>query len=166
VKTKGWSLDAIMQLPDWCFGRRWWIGTYVGTATTVVTFFTIEDRVPDRFVIWSLIFNGSKWTATTGFDLALRLANQGEDTDGFWKSPRLFQQIAKETMSYEFFHCGKTGLYLQNIRSVHEARGLRICGAVKLIDETATCENMCAVLISSVPKEVPDWVVSGRAGVR
>lgn len=166
MDVRRWPLDKIMQVPDWCFGRRWWIGTYIGTAAAAVTYFTIEDRVPDRFVVWSLIYNGSKWTAVTGIELALRLAGKAADVDGFWKSPRLFQQIAQENRAYEFFHCAKTGLYLQNMRTVHEARGLRVCGAVKHIDETATCENMCALLISAVPKEVPDWVVSGLAGVR
>ncbi len=164
MDVRKWPLDKIMQLPDWCFGQRWWIGTYVGTTAGGVTYFTIEDRVPDRFVVWSLIYNGSKWTAVTGIDLALRLASQAADVDGFWLSPRLFQQIAKENMAYEFFFNANTGLYLQNMRTVHEARGLRVCGAVKHIDETATCENMCALLISAVPKEVPDWLSSGLAG--
>lgn len=161
-----WPLHKIMQLPDWCFGQRWWIGTYVGTAADALTYFTIEDRVPDRFVVWSMIYNGANWTAITGFHLALRLAGKSADTDGFWKSPRLFQQIADETKAYEFFCNGKQGLYLHDMRTAHEARGLRICGAVKHVDETEACENMCAVLISSLPKEVPDWVVSGLAGVR
>lgn len=166
MNVRKWSLDRIMQLPDWCFGQRWWIGTYVGTTAAAVTYFTIEDRVPDRFVVWDLIYDGAKWTAITGVELALRLAGQAEDTDNFWLSPRLFHQIAKENMAYELFFCGKQGLYLRNMRTVHEGRGLRVCGAVKHIDETASCENMCALLISAVPKEVPDWLFSGLAGVR
>lgn len=166
MDTRKWSLDRIMQLPDWCYGRRWWIGTYVGTSTNVVTFFTIEDRLPDRFILWSLIYNGSKWTAATGVNLTLRLATAGLDDDSFWQATRLFHQIALEKNVYEIYFNAKTGLYLQNMRTVHEARGLRICGAAKHVDETATCENFCAVLISAVPKEIPDWLVAGLAGVR
>lgn len=160
-----WPLDKIMQLPDCCFGRRWWIGTYIGTAGGALTYFTIEERLPDRFVIWSMLVQGCDWTAGTGIDLTIRLAYKGFDNDSFWKARRLFHQIALEELTYDFYLTTKNNFYMPYCRSVHESQGLRICGAYKIRNETATCENQIALLISAVPREVPDWLFSGRAAM-
>lgn len=166
MNIKSWTLDKIMALPDWCFGQRWWVGTYVGSNNDDIGYWTIEDHLPDTFVIWQMLVNGSAWETGTGINMAVRLASAGEDTDGFWKSPRLFHQIAKETMAHEFFLTTLTHFLLVNCRTVHESRGLRICGSFKILNQSGDSENMVAFLISSIPKEVPDWVVSGLAGVR
>jgi hypothetical protein len=161
-----WSLDKIMQLPDWCFGRRWWIGEYIGTTEDEMTLFTIKDRLPDKFVLWSMLVQGTDWTAGTGINLTVKLADRGVDDDSFWNADRLFHQIGSEGLTYEFFLTLKGMFYLPYIRSVHESKNNRICGAFKIRAETATCENQIAFLISSIPREVPNWIVSGLAGGR
>jgi len=166
MNVSRWPLDRIMQLPDWCFGRRWWIGEYIGTAGGELVYVTIKDRLPDRFVLWSILVQGTDWTAATGIDLTLRLANVAGDNDSFWNADRLFHQIASEGLTYEFFLTVKGPFYLPYIRSVHESKNNRICVGFKLRLETEACQNQIAVLISSVPREVPDWLVSGLAGVR
>lgn len=166
MDVSSWPIDRIMALPDWCFGRRWWIGEYVGTAAGALTYFTIKDRLPDWFVVWQMFLDGTDREAGTGIDLTIRLADGGGDNDSFWKANRLFQQIASENMTYEWFLNVNGHFYLRNLRTAHESKNNRICGAFKIRNETATCENQIALLISSVPREVPDWVVSGLAGVR
>jgi len=161
-----WSLDKIMQLPDWCFGRRWWIGEYIGTNAGALVWFTIKDRLPDRFVLWSMLVQGTDRTEGTGINLTIKLADRAADIDTFWNAHRLFHQIGSEYLTYEFFLDVNGYFYLPYIRSVHESKNNRICGAFKIRNETATCENQIAMLISSVPREVPDWVVSGLAGGR
>lgn len=161
-----WSPDRIMALPDWCFGRRWWIGEYIGTNAGALVYFTIKDKLPDWFVVWSMFVQGTDWTAGTGINLTVKLAHLAADNDSFWNADRLFHQIATENMIYELFLTVKGMFYLPYIRSLHESKNNRICGAFKIRNETETCENQIAVLISSIPKEVPDWVVSGLAGVR
>ncbi len=161
-----WPLDKIMQLPDWCFGRRWWIGEYVGTTAGELVYITVHDRLPDFFVLWSMLVQGTDWTTGTGINLTVKLADRAADIDSFWKADRLFHQIASEQYVYEFFLTVKGPFYLPYIRSVHESKNNRICIALKLRAETVPCENQIALLISSVPREVPDWVVSGLAGSR
>jgi len=50
------------------------------------------------------------------------------------------------------------------MRTFVEANNDGIGGALILPNETANCETTIAVLISALPKEVPEWVVSGLGG--
>ncbi|MBA7677292.1 hypothetical protein ES703_85549 [subsurface metagenome] len=155
-----------MQLPDWCFGKRWWIGEYCGTIAGELVFVTIHDRLPDRFVLWSMFVQGTDWNTATGIDMTIKLAERAYDGDSFWNAQRLFHQIGTEGMVYEFFLPVKGSFHLRYIRSAHESKNNRICVGLKLRVETTPCENQIGLLISSVPREVPDWIVSGLAGVR
>ncbi|MBA7690011.1 hypothetical protein ES703_98530 [subsurface metagenome] len=166
MNVSKWPINKIMQLPDCCFGKRWWIGEYIGTTAAELVYFTIKDRLPDWFVLWSMFVQGTDWTAATGINLAVKLADRGVDDDSFWNADRLFHQIGSENLTYEFHLTVKGMFYLPYIRSVHESKNNRICGAFKLRVETAPCENQIALLISSVPKEVPDWMFSGQADNR
>ncbi|MBA7630461.1 hypothetical protein ES703_37983 [subsurface metagenome] len=161
MNVSRWSLDKLMQLPDWCFGKRWWIGEYIGTTAAELVYFTIKDRLPDRFVLWSMLVQGTDREAGTGINLTIKLADRAFDDDSFWNADRLFHQIASEGMVYEFFLDVNGYFYLPYIRSAHESKNNRICGAFKVRNEETPCENQIAMLISSVPREVPNWVVLG-----
>ncbi|GAH72580.1 unnamed protein product [marine sediment metagenome] len=164
MDVSSWPLDRIMQLPDWCFGKRWWIGEYLGTAAGELVYNTVHDRLPDRFVLWSMFVQGTDWNAGTGINLTVKLAERAYDGDSFWHADRLFHQIASEQYVYEFFLTMKGMFYLPYIRSVHESKNNRICVAFKIRAQETPCENQIAFLISSVPREVPDWLISGPAG--
>ncbi len=166
MDVSSWPINKIMQLPDCCFGKRWWIGEYIGTTAAELVYFTIKDRLPDWFVLWSMFVQGTDWTAGTGINLTVKLADRANDIDSFWNADRLFHQIGTENMVYEFHLTVKGMFYLPYIRSVHESKNNRICGAFKIRGETEPCENQIAMLISSVPKEVPDWMFSGLADSR
>lgn len=158
MDVKNWSVDKIMQLPDWCFGRRWWVGTYIGTAAGAVTYFQIEEQLPERFIVWMMMVSGTDRTAGTGIDLTLRMSAQVPDAESILRHRRIFPGIALGTMMYEFFLDDKPGTLIGGMRNVVEARGERVGGAFKIRNETATCENMIALLISSFPREVPEWL--------
>jgi len=93
MDVKNWSFDRIMQLPDWCFGKRWWIGEYIGTTAAELVYFTIKDRLPDRFVLWSMLVQGTDREAGTGINLTIKLADRAFDDDSFWNADR--KRLAK-----------------------------------------------------------------------
>lgn len=161
MDIRNWSLSQIMQLPDCVFGRHWWIGTYAGTTGGALRYWTIEEKLPNIFIVWQMLVSMTNWSASTGVNMTVRLAERGEDEDAFWNAERLFHQIRGGTMVYEFHFDVKTRFYLHGLRTMHEAQGHRICGALKNRNETANCEVMVAFLISALPTEVPDWLISG-----
>ncbi|GAH94099.1 unnamed protein product, partial [marine sediment metagenome] len=57
-------------------------------------------------------------------------------------------------------------IHLGPMRNIIEARNDRIGGGFKIVGGPTPTENQVACLISGIPREVPDWVVSGLAGVR
>ncbi|GAJ03313.1 unnamed protein product, partial [marine sediment metagenome] len=71
-----WSIDRIMQLPDWCFGKRWWVGTYIGPAADEVNYFLIPESVPDVFVLWDVLIMATGQGVATACNVALVLCAQ------------------------------------------------------------------------------------------
>lgn len=161
-----WPLDRIMQLPDWCYGRRWWIGMYLGTQAAQTSYFLIPESVPDVFVLWDILFYTTGNTAATHANLSLRLCRQAPTSTNLKTFKRLLHGIADPKQFYDFHLPSVAVTHLGPMRNLIEARNDRIGGAVKLVGETADCENGIGFLISGIPREVPDWVVSGLAGVR
>jgi len=161
-----WPIDKIMALPDWCFGMKWWVGTYVGTSADGFTPFIIEESVPDRFVLWDVLISTTGHTAATHANISIRLCRQAPTSSNLKQFRRLLTNFSTRKQSYDIHLPPVATTHLGPMKNLIEAENDKIGGALKLVSETATCENTIACLISSIPKEVPDWVVSGLAGVR
>jgi len=161
-----WPLHKIMQLPDWCFGQRWWVGTYVGTAADAVSYFLIEESVPDKFVLWDVIVCTTGHTAAKQANVTFRLCRQAPTAGNIKTMRRLMTNLGNRTQTYDAYLPPVALTHMGPMRNIIEAQNDQIGGALKLPSETATVENAVACLISGIPKEVPDWVVLGLAGVR
>jgi len=161
-----WPLAKIMALPDWCFGQKWWVGTYIGTEAGAPTYFMIEESVPDKFVLWDVLVSTTGHTAATHANLTLRLCRQTPTAANIRIFRRLMTNLSIRTQFYDVHLPPIATTHLGPMKNLVEADNDRIGGALKLVLETATCENQVACLISGIPREVPDWVVSGLAGVR
>jgi len=161
-----WPFDKIMQLPDWCFGMRWWVGTYVGTQAANPNYFTIEESVPDVFVLWDILICSAGHTAASHLNITFRLCRQTLTSDTVKNFRRLLRNMSHRAQMYDMHLPPVSVTHVGPMRNIIEARNDRSGGGFKLVGETANCENTVACLISGIPREVPDWVVSGLAGVR
>ena len=161
-----WSLDKIMELPDWVFGKRWWVGTYIGTSGASTSYFMIEESVPDKFVLWDVLVNVVGSAAAIKVNLSLRLTRQAPTGSNIKTFRRLLTNFSNRAQFYDVHLPSAGSIHLGPMRNLVEADNDRIGGALKFVGETATNENTVACLISGIPREVPDWVVSGLAGVR
>ncbi len=159
-----WSLDRIMALPDWCFGMKWWVGTYVGTSGSTFTPFIIEESVPDKFVLWDVLISTTGRTGATHVNLTIRLCQEAPTSVNIKQFRRLLTNFSTRIQSYDIHLPPLATTHLGPMKNLIEAQNDKIGGALKIVDETATCENAVACLISGMPKEVPDWVVSGLVG--
>lgn len=161
-----WPLDKIMELPDWCFGKRWWVGVNMGTAAGEAAGWIIDESVPDVFVLWDVLIMSAVAEAQTRTDLTLRLSKQVPTTANVKKFRRLLRGLAQPTLFFEIQLPKDVAMHLGPMRNLIEARNDKICGMIKRLNATGPQEAEIGFLISGIPREVPDWVVSGLAGMR
>jgi len=161
-----WPIDRVMALPDWCFGRQWWIGEEVETLSAGIKYFFFSDMPPDVFVLWDIFFSPGLWAAGELVDLTLVLCHQTPDAGNIQTLTRLLRQFSTPNAFYDMHLQCKTAVHLGPMKVLIEANNDGIGGRMRIIAETVTALNNIAVLVSALPKEVPDWVVSGLAGVR
>ncbi len=161
-----WPLHKIMMLPDWCFGQRWWVGTNLGTALAEAVPFLVEESVPDVFVLWDVLILSATANGQTRTDLTLRLCRQAPTTANVRTFRRLLKGFSRPNLYYEVQLPADIAVHLGPMRNLIEARNDRIGGIFKRLGATATQEGQITFLISGMPQEVPDWVVSGLAGGR
>lgn len=155
-----WPLDRIMQLPDWCYGRRWWVGTNLGTALAESVPFLVEESVPDVFVLWDVLVLSAAAEGQTRTDITIRLCRQAPTTANVRAMRRLLRGLSQPHLYYEIQLPADIAIHLGPMRNLIEARNDRIGGIFKRMGATGSQEAQIAFLISGIPREVPDWVVS------
>ena len=161
MDVRRWPIDKIMELPDWCFGQKWWVGTYVGTTADTPEVFIMEESIPDIFVLWDVLVGVTGVTDGTHANLTLRLCGQIPVFADIQKYDRLMRGVSRRTQTYDFYMPPAGLFHLGPMKTVIEAGNNLIGGALKIVAETVACENSVNCLISGIPREVPDWVVSG-----
>ena len=164
MDVKKWPLDEIMQLPDWCFGRRWWIGDYLGHTTGKAENRIGHEQLPDRFVVWGVLTSARSANCLEALRLTLRLAqNLTAYTANVKAFDRLLKGISVPDIQYEFYVPSNGVMWLPSERTIHVSKGRRLAYTSNG-DQVIQYEMTVGVLISSVPREVPDWVVLGLGG--
>lgn len=153
-----WELNRIMQLPDWCFGRRWWVGTYIGTVADAASYFLIEESVPDKFILWDVLIASTGHTAGTHTNVTFRLCAQVPTAGNIKSFRRLMTNMSNRLQMYDIHLPPVAVTHLGPMRNHINAGNDKIGGALKIVTETATCENAVACLISGIPREVPDYL--------
>ncbi len=158
-----WPLDRIMQLPDWCFGRRFPVFLFAYGGIGEDAWDIAELGLPDRCVLWEIVmWPVGVWAATDSFRLALGdqlptsiammssldpllhgMGQQGAE-------PRTIRSIPYDTMR------------IRQLKMLIESHGRRPILEISPADETALAMNV-ALVFSSIPREVEDWLVSAKA---
>lgn len=162
MNIDNWPMDRIMRLPDWCFGRRWFVGTYCGEAGGGVAYFTCQESLPDKFVVWGVLFCARNPAPVNVMRVTIRLGDHtpvsGADA---MTMERLFKGISTPGILYEFYSSQWDLSWNVIERILIETAGRRI-QVVTNGDQANAYEMTVAVLISALPKEVPDWLSSGQ----
>lgn len=164
MNIRGWSLQKRMVLPDWCFGSKWWIGDYIATTAANAAYFFFRDLPPDNFVVWDVIVSQGGYAAALKIDLTLCLCREAPVSGNIKTLTRLLRQFGTPGQAYDMHFPPNSFSHLGPMKTLVEANNDGIGGVVILPSETANCELSIAVLVSALPTEVPEWVVSGLAG--
>lgn len=166
MDISNWPDYKIMMLPDWCFGRRWWVGSYAGNTNGQVYYWCAEESLPDKFVVWGIMLTFKEPAATEAMRATIRLARDTADiTANAVKLERILKGASSHKITYEFYVPQNGLVWINEIRTIHESKDRKIAFATNG-DQTIAYEGTVGVLISGVPREVPDWVFSGLAGMR
>lgn len=160
MRIDNWPLDRIMRLPDWCFGRRWWVGCYVGDTGGRYADYFVEEGLPDKFVVWGVLFAARSPNCLEALRSTIRLIQMGGfDPNGMAAAERLLKGISTPGILYEFYVNSNGVTWINAEREIIESNGRRIAVAGNG-DQTIAYEMTIGVLISALPKEVPDWLIS------
>lgn len=162
MKIDNWPMDRVMRLPDWCFGRRWWIGEYMGSGTGVVYYRLGEEELPDKFILWGVLIACRAPSCLEALRLTIRLSDHTPANVADANTmERLLKGISIPTITYEFYPNANAVTWIGCERQIIESSGRKLA-MVSNGDQAIAYEMTVGVLISSMPKEVPDWLISGR----
>jgi len=161
MDIRGWPLDRIMQLPDWCFGQRWPVITSQRLDANTTMQWISEHSLPDVGVIWEVAITGAYGT---GPDLYYQIAF-GDHRPASGEEFQAFEQVFHGSYDSNlvprqmFFGYGMGRRV--TMKKLMEPQGRRF--AYRAHNEHAT-ERMSltiCIVVSAIPKEAPDWLISG-----
>lgn len=150
-----------MQLPDWCFGRRWVVSCELGATAGTTVWDISEVALPDAGVIWQLSLNiiysmdptntirlalGDILPTTTVIMDELEPLVHGIGVQG--AEPR---QKHVHAYGKGFDIRMRTPRTFQSKKMVMEATA--VAGELNYAQ--------AIMVVSSIPLEVPDWLISG-----
>jgi len=160
MDISNWPINRIMQLPDNCFGRRWPIGFAQLTPDAEPHFEICETGLPEVCVIWS-ISTVCIGTFSSGINIQLRLGDNMPATDAEFLAfePLIDDITGTGAVRNSIVVPGISGPHRFPIRKVVASAGRRLVGRFQRIATTAM-GGQVIVVVSSMPTEVPDWLVS------
>jgi len=162
MRIDNWPMDKIMQLPDCCFGRRYCVScTLVGVNDTTQWDIS-EIGLPEKFVIWDVnIF----YSTSNDNDSMFRLAYGDQLPTTVAEMDRLkpvIHGLGVEGHEPRHVYIGyqrDTGNL--NLRLPVASTGRRLVLEAHTVAEKVMAITV-AIIVSSMPKEVPDWLISGQ----
>lgn len=161
MNTTQWPCDKVLRLPDWCFGRRWLIGLKETLAGAGIAYHIMNNRLPDVCVLWEFEINCKSPANTGGIVVGVRLNSQVPVSDPtFQTGDRIFPNLESPSQNYQFRVSTGGPLSLTRLKMPIVTANRFLTFRIQEQDGLNMRVNVLFV-ISSLPKEVPDWVVSG-----
>jgi len=161
-----WPIGRIMQLPDFVFGRRWPI-IFSGLLTTVSTeYYISEMALPDVCVLWELTFFTTPVSTAVVppvMPLSIYLGDQLPTTDAEMALMEPLFPEADEIVDGLRSFRGRGNL--SRLRKPISAQGRRVVMRTE-IGAVVPGTFVVWLIFSSVPKEVPDWLISGLGRIQ
>lgn len=166
MNIEKWDIDRVMQLPDWCFGTRYPVGVAVRSPVTNPGWDISEISLPEMAVLWEVVFwspKGYTEIDSIRIGLGMKLPTSTAQMDLTTELLKGCGRFATQKRSYLTFGA--------EVVNVNRIRLPIATGNRKLILEltpnsSKSNEVQVITIWSSFPKEVPDWLFLGQAGLR
>lgn len=164
MDIRDWTMSEVMQLPDWCFGERWWVGEYCGHVNGRAYNIVGTEQLPDKFVVWGVLIACRSVNCLEAMRLTIRLAdNQARFAANILAHERLLKGISIPSIYFEFYPNQNGVTWVNCERQLVESMGKRLAMSANG-DQTIAYEMTVGVQISEVPRQVPDWLVGKGYG--
>ncbi len=160
MDIRNWGMDQVMMLPDGCFGTRRVI-TMCGSGTLTAPAYDIcETGLSERTVVWG----AGMWSMMPDTQDAFARFKLGDHLPTTLAEFDTLEDMFPEMACVAGYRSimtkrGSSGLLWLPMRRMYQTSGRRIVAA---LGTTALTEaiGICALEISSVPREVPDCLLS------
>lgn len=161
MDIRNWPIDRIMQLPDSCFGRRFSVCVNVDTTGSAVAWDISEIAFPEMCVLWEVAISANNYNFAPQLDnVRIALGDQLPTAAAMMNAlepltPGLGAQGPEPRNIGAIL-----GSFIFHMRIPISAQGRRL-----VLEVTPSAEQDVKVSVvcqvSSIPKEVPDWLRSG-----
>jgi len=160
MDIRNWSFDQIMQLPDSAFGRRFPVGVCPSAGTSATAWDIAEVAFPERIVVWELVvwadfqrFYVDHFRLAIGDQLPVAAAQMS-------LLDPLLQGIGLQGAGPRNIHNEyRNGFAVRGMKMPVMTSGRRLVGEVTATGDGAA-RLQVVVVVSSVPSEVPDCLIS------
>ncbi len=162
IDIQHWPLDRIMQLPDHCFGRRFPVCLCPSSSSDVPGWDISEIALPETCVIWDLVMWVELVTvALTSFRLALgdQLPTTTAQMDAL---DPLFPGLGHQGAEPRQVLFGAANVPIVSMLRLPVRSGGRRPVAEVIVAGPDPGYLDVILVVSSIPTEVPDWLISGR----
>lgn len=163
MRIDNWPLERIMRLPDWCFGQRWPIGLHIQADEIGSSWDISELALPEMCVLWELTFwslallnMDSRFRLALGHQLPTAVAQMNDN------EPLIHGVGINGAEPRQMIAQGYSAVASRRLRKVIAGAGRKVI--LELTIATAVQQDIQLVMVfSSVPREVPDWLISAKA---
>jgi len=162
MNISNWPTGRIMQLPDEVFGRRWPVITSRSIAIGLTDEWMCKTRIPNKMVIWEMIINA--WVDYEDLNwMKFAFGNHEPANDAeFDAFERIFEGDLDNATEEGAIYMPKMQTVRMQMRMPEEPNGNRFCFQASNTSTTNTMQIAVGIVISSMPTEVPDWIISGQ----
>lgn len=163
MRIDDWPLDRIMQLPDCAFGRRWPVSVAWPLANPGILYDISEEALPEWCVVWELLLVTMSHGTNGLISINLALGDVLPTTDAEFDANEAFLRGLGWWTALRYNIVAGIGQEpaLRRLRHFVHSMGRRVIG--RCGSGATGSDAFLTLVVSSVPKEVPDWLVGGQA---
>ena len=160
MDIRRWGLDQIMELPDHCFGRRFLVSCTLRLAAAKQEWDISEVALPDMCVIWELYIE-SIGIYSEVMTLRIALGDQLPLNVAMFNAldPLIMGFGAQGPEPRSLYFPVHDRMHINRLRVPVAAQGRRLVIEC-LTPEAIAGSVFVGIVVSGVPKEVPDWLYS------
>lgn len=162
MNIQNWGIGKIMELPDWLFGRRFVVSCEIDVGTARFAWDISEVALPDMCVIWELSIQATGTFSDWGW-VGIALGDQLPTNAGMFNVLEpLFMGMGLQGAEPRNMRADiQRTKHLNRLRMPVAAAGRRLV-IESLTEDTIKAGVQVDIVVSGVPKEVPDWLCSGN----
>lgn len=158
MRINDWPMEKMMVLPDWCFGRQYAVCVTTRGGVGATVWDISELAFPDVGVIWQVSIFATYWTFAVDYcRLALGDQLPATTADMDRLEPLIHGLGAQGAEPREINLYVGVGPWVLPLRQPVQFQGKRL-----IVEARATAGKYAwthvIVVVSSMPKEVPDWL--------